>query len=58
MPRINFNGDEYSKKAKEISQSGAWTHFYRNATDHLGNKIGRHEVKSLKLKVLKEDKTK
>ena len=58
MPRINFNGDDYSKKAKEMSQAGSWTHFYRNATDHLGNNIGKHEVNTLKLKVVKEDKTK
>lgn len=41
---------EYDKKFKENTQSGQWSDFYRNATDHNGNSLGSHEVKSLRLK--------
>ncbi len=34
--------------SNKILNSGKWTNFYRNATDWQGNKIGEHEVKSLK----------
>jgi hypothetical protein len=42
--------EEYDKKFKEINQSGQWSDFYRNATDHNGNSLGSHEVKALRLK--------
>lgn len=42
--------EEYDKKFREINQSGQWTDFYRNATDHNGNSLGSHEVKALRLK--------
>jgi len=42
-----FDMNEYDKKKKEIIFSGKWTGFYRNATDHNGNKIGEHEVKKI-----------
>jgi hypothetical protein len=54
MPKQKFNNNEYSKFVQEITSSGAWTNFYRNATDHKGNKIGEHELKSLKLRVTNE----
>jgi hypothetical protein len=41
---------EYGKKFDEINQSGQWSDFYRNATDHNGNSLGSHEVKALRLK--------
>lgn len=41
---------EYLEKFKEISKSGEFSNFYRNATDHNNIKIGSHEVKSIKLK--------
>jgi hypothetical protein len=41
---------EYDKKFRENTQSGQWSDFYRNATDHNGNSLGSHEVKSLRLK--------
>lgn len=46
----NLENKAYSDKFNEINQSGGWTDFYRNATDHLGNSLGSHEVKSLRLK--------
>jgi hypothetical protein len=54
MPKPKFNNNEYSKAVQEITSSGSWTNFYRNATDHKGNKIGEHELKSLKFKVTNE----
>jgi hypothetical protein len=39
----------------EVSQArngvADWTHFYRDAVDHLGNKFGEHESKKVILKV-------
>jgi hypothetical protein len=54
MDKPKFNNNEYSKAVQEITSSGSWTNFYRNATDHKGNKIGDHELKSLKLRVTNE----
>lgn len=54
MPRLNFDGEEYGLESQRISNSGSWTHFYRNATDHKGNKIGDHELKVLRLKTKNE----
>jgi len=39
--------------AKEAAEKQIWTDYYRDATDYLGNKLGSHEVKSIKLKVSK-----
>ena len=43
--------DERLKIWEEISKKGGFTNFYRDAVDYLGNSLGRHEVKSLKLKI-------
>ena len=32
-----------------MKEENKWTNFYRDAVDYLGNKLGKHEVKSLKL---------
>jgi len=45
-----FPGGDYSKIVKDINNSGKWTNFYRDGVDHHGNKIGEHEVKSLRFK--------
>lgn len=42
---------DYGRISGEITSTGNWTDFYRNATNHLGEKIGEHELKTLKLKV-------
>lgn len=52
LPINFFPGVDYGKIVSDINKSGKWTDFYRNATDHNGNKIGEHEVKSLRLKVI------
>lgn len=51
VPPSSVDGDEYSKTIGEINRSGKWSNFYRDAVDHLGNSIGKHEVKALRLKV-------
>lgn len=45
--RINKKMIEWQR----ISNEGKFTNFYRDAVDYEGNKIGNHEVKSLKLKI-------
>jgi hypothetical protein len=41
----------YSNKIYEMNRSGKWADFYRNATDHLGNILGRHQVKKIDLNI-------
>jgi hypothetical protein len=40
--------------SQEMNQSGTWTHFYRDAVDHLGQPVGQHESKKIVLKVKNE----
>lgn len=47
----NQSLSSYGAKSAEITSLGKWTNFYRNATDENNNKIGEHELKSLKLKI-------
>ena len=50
IPKDFFkNSAEYSNELSKLNQSGKWGNFYRNATDHFGNKIGEHEVKAIRL---------
>lgn len=42
----------YGEVSQELNQRGEWTHFYRNATDETGEKIGKHEVKAFRLKTI------
>lgn len=49
-----YSGEEYGKKINEINMSGRWSNFYRNATDHLGNKLGKHELKKITLRTINE----
>ena len=50
LPKDFFPKEDYGKIVSDINKSGKWTDFYRNAVDHKNNKIGSHEVKSLRLK--------
>lgn len=43
-----YNQEEHIRIVDEITSSGKWTNFYRDAVDYKGNKIGSHEVKNLK----------
>jgi len=45
---------DYSKAIIEINKKLEWSDFYRNGVDHNGNLMGKHEVKSLKLKVIEK----
>lgn len=54
--RSDFNG--YMKArgdaAQERNARGDWSHFYRDAVDHLGNPFGKHEAKKIIMKVTEE----
>ncbi len=39
--------------AEKANAEGTWTDYYRDAVDYMGNNLGSHEVKSIKLKVEK-----
>ena len=45
----SVNSQEYSQAVYAENRKGKWTDFYRNATDHKGNKVGNHQVKIIKL---------
>jgi len=45
-----FNREKASV-SEEMNSKGEWTHFYRNAIDHKGNKAGEHEVKKITMRV-------
>lgn len=51
LPDNFFHGKEYSDAIWKLNQVGKWSNFYRDGVDHLGNKVGEHEVKSLRFKV-------
>lgn len=43
---------EYSKKIYEMNLQGKYGNFYRNAEDHLGNKLGSHQIKAIRMPVI------
>jgi hypothetical protein len=45
-----LNSKRYGDASKKINQQGEWTNFYRNATNEKKESIGKHEIKSFKLK--------
>ena len=44
-----------SASSQEKNSKGEWTHFYRDAIDHNGEKMGEHEVKKILMKVTYEN---
>ena len=43
---------EYGVEAQRVNKiNGGFTDWYRNATNHKDEKIGEHELKSIKLKI-------
>lgn len=42
-------------KSQELNTAGEWTHFYRDAVNHLGEPLGKHEAKKIIMKVKHED---
>lgn len=58
---INFpeqeikNSKEYEDFLTETHKKGLWSNFYKNGIDHLGNIIGKHQVKKILLHVKSSD---
>lgn len=50
FPASSIDSAEYAQIVYNINRKGEWTDFYRNAKDHLGNTIGEHQVKAIRLK--------
>lgn len=46
---------ERGEVSQELNSKGEWTHFYRNAVDHKGNKYGEHEAKKIVMRIKYED---
>jgi hypothetical protein len=49
--QLTNTGEDYKNSIEKINKNGEWSNFYRNAINHLGQSIGSHEVKSIKLSV-------
>lgn len=49
------NQEDHIKIVNDIVSSGKWTNFYRDGVNYLGKKIGSHEVKGLRLKVINKN---
>ncbi len=54
LDESSFNPADYSQTVYNMNRQGEWSNFYRDAVDHMGNKIGDHQVKRIKLKVISE----
>jgi len=50
-PFQEVHGPEYIAALKEGQRQGKFLKFYQKGVDHLGNIIGKHEVKSLRLNI-------
>jgi len=50
IPQKKYNSEEKELSLRE-KVKGLWTDLYRDAVDPYGRKIGKHEVKSIKLKI-------
>lgn len=50
ISRPEFLKESYSAEVMAANAEGRWTNFYRDATDHKGNKLGEHQVKAIRLK--------
>lgn len=48
----NNKVNSYGEAAQVVNKSGKWTDWYRDAVNEKGEKIGEHEVKTLRLNVL------
>lgn len=55
LPVNYFNDADYSNVVYEMNRQGKWSNFYRDAVDHKGNKVGSHEVKSIRLRVIENE---
>jgi len=48
---------KYGEVSQVFNQKGEWTNFYRNATDENKKSVGKHEIKSIKLKTIDKRKS-
>jgi hypothetical protein len=51
MKTNSIDMNEYSNEIYKLNREGVWADFYRKSVDHKGNKIGEHQVKSIKLHI-------
>lgn len=47
----NINMHDYAEKIYEQNKEGRYANFYRNAEDHLGNKLGSHQIKAIRMPI-------
>ena len=51
MKTNSIDMNEYSNEIYKLNREGVWADFYRKSVDHKGNKIGEHQVKSIKMHI-------
>ena len=55
IPRLKPPTEDGAKEAaKKTAENGGWTDYYRDGIDYMGNVLGDHEVKAIKLKIENE----
>lgn len=54
-PEWNDRMRKRGEESQRLNSSGEWTHFYRNAVDHNGDKFGKHEAKKIVIRVTNAD---
>lgn len=54
VQEFNESMKERGDAAEKKNSVGDWSHFYRDAVDHLGRPFGKHEAKKIVMKVTKE----
>lgn len=52
IPNTNCSHETTMKAVNDAVSQGKWTNFYRDGIDACGNKLGDHEVKAIRLKVV------
>lgn len=52
MERPKIDMSDYSMTVYNINREGKFANFYRNAEDHHGNKLGSHQIKTLKMNMV------
>lgn len=52
IPRATAPTEDGAREAaKKTAENGGWTDYYRDGIDYMGNQLGEHEVKSIRLKI-------
>lgn len=54
-PEWNDRMRKRGEESQRLNSSGEWTHFYRNAVDHNGDRFGEHEAKKIVIRVTNAD---